>query len=40
METVAQIPKYNLNEEQEKKADPAGIPFLVAGLKDQIKARR
>ena len=37
METVAQIPKYNLNEEQEKKLILREYRALLRSLKAQIK---
>ncbi len=40
MDTVAQIPKYNLNEEQEKKLILREYRALLRGLKDQIETGR
>jgi guanosine-3',5'-bis(diphosphate) 3'-pyrophosphohydrolase len=37
METVAQIPKYNLNDEQEKKLILREYRALLRGLKSRIK---
>ncbi len=37
METLAQIPKYNLNEEQEKKLILREYRALLRGLKSRIK---
>ena len=39
MDTLAQIPKYNLNEEQEKKLILQGIPCTFTCTESQIEAR-
>ena len=40
METVAQIPKYNLNEEQERKLILREYRSLLRSLKSKIKTGR
>jgi GTP pyrophosphokinase len=40
MDTLAQLPKYNLNEEQEKKLILREYRALLRGLKTKLKARR